>query len=76
MNNFPSKETVEWLRAQYPQGCRVELVYMDDPYTKLRPGDKGFVSSVDDAGTIHVNWRCGSNLGVVFGVDECKRIES
>jgi hypothetical protein len=27
---FPSKETVERLRSQYPVGTRVELVQMDD----------------------------------------------
>lgn len=27
---FPSKETVEQYRREYPVGCRVELVSMDD----------------------------------------------
>ena len=40
MNNFPSKDTVERLRKQYPSGTRVELVHMNDPYSKLRPGDQ------------------------------------
>ena len=48
---FPDREVVEALRRQYPAGTRVELISMDDPYTKLRPGDKGFVRSVDDTGT-------------------------
>jgi len=76
MNSFPSKETVERLRMKYPSGTRVELVCMDDPYTKLMPGDKGTVSFVDDIGTVHVNWDCGSSLGVAFGEDEIKKIES
>ena len=54
-------------------GTRVILVRMNDPYTKLQPGDKGTVTSVDDIGTIHVNWDCGSSLGVVFSEDECKK---
>jgi ABC-type lipoprotein export system ATPase subunit len=29
-NRFPSRETVERIRAQYPVGCRVELIKMDD----------------------------------------------
>ena len=41
MNNLPSREIVEQLRRTYPAGTRVELVYMNDPYTKLRPGDRG-----------------------------------
>lgn len=40
MNRFPSKETVERLRKQYPHGCRVELVRMNDPYATLKPGDR------------------------------------
>jgi hypothetical protein len=49
---------------------------MNDPYTKLRSGDKGIVSFVDDIGTVHVNWDCGSSLGVAFGEDEIKKIDS
>lgn len=69
------KETLEYLRLQYPKGTRVELVKMDDPYnTVLHPGSLGTVISVDDIGTIHVAWDCGSSLGVVYGEDMCKRI--
>ena len=74
-NNFPSKNRIEELRRLYPVGCRVELVRMNDPYTKLQPGDKGTVASVDDIGTIHVNWDCGSTLGVAFGEDLCRKIK-
>ena len=73
MNRFPRKEVIERLRRQYPQGTRVELVSMDDPYSKLKPGDRGSVLFVDDIGTIHVNWDSGSSLGVAYGVDHiCK----
>lgn len=52
MNNiFPPREIVERLRLQYPAGCRVELVSMDDPYARLKPGDQGTVVAVDDIGT-------------------------
>ena len=54
---------------------RVILIRMSDPYTNLRLGDRGTVTLVDDIGTIHVNCDCGSSLGVVFGEDECRRIE-
>ena len=69
-----SKETLAMLREQYPKGTRVELVHMDDPYTKLTAGDKGTVNHVDDMGTIHINWDCGSSLGVVYGVDVITKI--
>ena len=61
MNNFPSKDTVERLRKQYPPGTRVELVHMNDPYSKLRPGDQGTVDFVDDTGTIFCSWDIGSS---------------
>ena len=32
---FPSKETVERLRREYPAGTRVELVRMDDCQARL-----------------------------------------
>jgi len=51
------------------------LIRMSDPYTNLRQGDRGTVTLVDDIGTIHVNWDRGSMLGIVFGEDECRRIE-
>lgn len=68
------RETVELLREQYPVGTRVELVRMEDEYRKLVPGEKGTVTSVDDIGTIHVNWDCGSCLGIAYGEDLCKKV--
>ena len=29
---------------------------------------------VDDIGTIHVSWDCGSSLGIAYGEDLCKKI--
>ena len=72
MSKFPSKETVMALRKQYPQGTRVVLVRMNDPYTKLRPGDLGTVDFIDDAGSIFCIWDNGSTLGVAFGEDEIR----
>ncbi|WP_211286709.1 DUF4314 domain-containing protein [Petrotoga olearia] len=63
------------LRSYYTPGTRVMLLKMNDPYTKLQPGAKGTVTSVDDMGTIHVSWDSGSSLGVVFGEDLYKKIE-
>lgn len=74
MNKFPSKEIVEMLRKQYPAGTRVELVRMNDQYSKLRPGDQGTVDFVDDTGTIFCTWDKGSTLGVVYGEDLVKKL--
>jgi len=72
---FPRKEVVEAVRARYPEGTRVELVSMNDPYSKLKPGDRGTVKSVDDTGTVFVSWDCGSGLGVVYGEDKIRILE-
>jgi hypothetical protein len=71
---LPSKETVLRIKEQYPPGTRVELICMDDPYSKLKPGDQGTVSFVDDIGTIHINWDCGSSLGVAYGIDVIRKL--
>ena len=68
------KEELDALREEYPQGCRVELVKMDDPYRDMPPGLKGVVTGVDDSGSIHVNWQNGSTLAVVYGEDECRKV--
>ena len=69
-----SKETLAMLRERYPAGTRVELVHMDDPYTSLTTGDKGTVRCVDDMGTIHISWDCGSSLVAVYGGDIITKI--
>ena len=73
-NNYPSREVVERLRRQYPAGCRVELVSMNDSYARLKPGDQGTVVAVDDIGTVHINWDNGSGLGAAYGADVIRRI--
>lgn len=73
--HYIDTETLEHLRKEYPAGTRVELVKMDDPYnTKLVPGCQGTVHCVDDMGTIHVSWDCGSSLGVIYGEDACRML--
>ena len=72
---FPRKEEVEAVRARYPEGTRVELVSMDDPYSRLKPGDRGTVKSVDATGSVFVSWDGGSGLGVVNGEDEIRILE-
>ncbi len=69
-----NRRTLSILRETYPAGTRVRLVKMDDSWSKLKPGDEGTVTAVDDIGTIHVSWDCGSSLGVVYGEDEVVRI--
>ena len=73
MNGFPKRETVERLRQEYPAGCRVELVRMND--AQAPPvGTKGTVLGVDDTGSLLMRWDNGSGLNVVYGEDEVKKI--
>ena len=67
---FPSKETVERIRKEYPVGARVELVQMNDPQAPP-VGTKGTVYGVDDIGNIMVD--NGSGLSVAYGEDICRR---
>jgi len=69
-----SESALKRLKETYPAGTRVELVYMDDPYTKLTPGLKGTVKVIDDMGTIFVAWDNGSGLGVAYGVDSIRKV--
>lgn len=72
---FPQKEVVEAVRVRYPAGTRVALVSMSDPYSRLKPGDRGTVIHVDDIGTVFVDWDCGSGLGVVYSEDWIRILE-
>ena len=68
------RKEVEALRMKYPKGTRVELVSMEDPYSRLPEGTRGTVDAVDDIGTIHVRWDNGSGLGIVPGVDTVRKV--
>lgn len=71
---FPSKETVERIRKQYPVGCRVELVQMDD--VQAPPiGTKGTVTGVDDTGSLLMRWDTGNGLNVVYGEDIVRKVD-
>ena len=70
---FPSREIVEQLRSEYPEGTRVELVHMDD-FQAPPIGTKGTVRGVDDGGSIMVRWDNGSGLSVAYGEDQCRKL--
>ena len=70
---FPNRETVECVRREYPVGCRVELVRMDDAQA-LPEGTKGTVVGVDDTASVMVRWDNGSGLNVVYGEDVIRKI--
>ena len=52
---------------------RITLIHTNDPYTDLRPGDRGILkrSRVDPWGdrVISVKWDSGSSLSLIEGQD-------
>lgn len=68
------QETLNKIREEYPVGSRVRLLEMNDIHAPAI-GTLGTVRSVDDTGTVHVDWDNGSGLGVVYNVDKCERID-
>ena len=72
---FPNKETVNRIRREYPAGCRVELVQMDD--VQAPPiGSRGTVIGVDDTGSLLMRWDTGSGLNVVYGEDIVRKLDT
>ena len=70
---FPSRETVEHIRKDYPRGTRVELLRMDD--VQAPPiGTLGTVLGVDDTGALLMRWDNGSGLNVVYGEDLVRKV--
>ena len=70
---FPSRETVEHIRKEYPRGTRVELLRMDD--IQAPPiGTLGTVLGVDDTGSLLMRWDNGSGLNVVYGEDLVRKV--
>ena len=70
----PDEKTIERIRADFPIGSRVMMVYSVDPLVPIDGGTEGVVSSVDDIGTIHINWDNGSCLGVILGENVIEKI--
>ncbi len=65
---------IQRIKTLYPVGTRVELISMNDRYARLQKGEKGTVLIIDDLGTVHVEWDCGSLLGVVLEEDRIKKL--
>ena len=70
----PKPEIIERLREDFPVGCRVELLRMDD--VQAPPiGTKGTVTGVDDTGSLLMKWDNGSGLNVVYGEDAVRKLD-
>lgn len=71
---FPSRAVVEQTKARYPQGTRIQLISMDDPYSELTAGDRATVEFVDDAAQIHCRWDNGSGLALIPNEDSFRKL--
>jgi len=62
--------------ADIEVGQRVELIFTNDPYSGLQPGDRGNVRYVDSTGTVFVRWDGPdpSLYGLVPGEDAWRKI--
>lgn len=60
---------VNAIKEMYPQGTRIELIHMDDPYAPVPSGTKGTVEFVDDMGQIAMKWDNGRTLALIPEVD-------
>jgi hypothetical protein len=63
------------IKTMCPEGTRIELINMDDPYAPVPAGTKGTVEYVDDMGQIGMRWDNGRSLALIPEVDEFKIIK-
>ena len=73
MMGFPDRDTVEWVRKEYPVGTRVILENMEDVQAPPA-GSMGTVCGVDDTGSLLMCWDNGSGLNVVYSEDRVKKM--
>lgn len=64
----------ERMQKQYPEGTRLLLNNMNDPYAPVPPGTRGTVDFVDDAGQIHMKWDNGRTLAIVPSEDDFRKL--
>ena len=73
---IPTHDCVQRICEAFPEGCEVELIWMDDVYHKIPRGTRGKVARVDAIGTIFVHWENGSGLGVVWNSDIVRNVQT
>ncbi len=58
-------------------GDRVKLVYMDDSWTDLKPGDQGTIFKIDEVQElIWVNWDNDEQLALLEGYDKYRIVKN
>ena len=62
-------------KKQYKIGDRIELIDINDTWTKLEKGSKGTIARIDETqDLIWVDWDNGEKLALLDGVDTFKLI--
>jgi fructose-1,6-bisphosphatase len=59
-------------------GDRVELIYINDSLTRLKPGDRGTVQRIEsetDETLVWVNWDNGEQLALLDPIDKFKVVK-
>jgi len=59
-------------------GDRVELLFINDTWTKLQKGDKGTVFKIeneDNDALVWIDWDNGERLALLEGIDKFKAIK-
>jgi len=59
-------------------GDRVELLFINDSWTKLQKGDKGTVFKIgteDDDDLVWIEWDNGERLALLKGIDKFKVVK-
>ena len=72
MANLPSNN--DFYSMNHLIGRQVQLIEVNDQYTKIKPGYTGTISFIDDTGTVFINWQDGSTLGLIPAIDKWKYI--
>ncbi|MFH1013398.1 MAG: DUF4314 domain-containing protein [Thermoplasmatota archaeon] len=59
-------------------GDRIELVFINDSWTRLKPGDRGTVEKIEnetDENLVWVQWDNGEHLALLDPIDKFKVIK-
>jgi len=74
MLDFPPIEAVAALYNHLPPGTRVELIWILDPTSPLKPGDLGTVQFVGSIGTVFCRCDRGFNKGILCDMGEVRKL--
>lgn len=64
-----TQQQIEACRMLYPEGMRIELAHMEEPYNPVPVGMRETVQSVEDTGNIQVIWDNGRCFPLIPNMD-------